>query len=175
MRVGVLSDTHGALDPLVLALFAGVDHVLHAGDIGDGDVLSELATLAPVTAVTGNIDGHLSGGLGRFARTTLAGLRVLVTHVIDRPRALCADVARELLRAPADLVVFGHSHLPHDELVDGVWFFNPGSAGPRRFDHPRCVGILEEHGGRWRGRHVALDARSETALADGRFLNRLSA
>ena len=70
----------------------------------------------------------------------------------------------ELRRQPADVVLFGHSHLPHDERVDGVWYFNPASAGPRRFDYPVSVGIFEKTRGRWRARHVPLDARSAGAL-----------
>ncbi len=73
-------------------------------------------------------------------------------------------MARSLAKSAADLVVFGHSHLPHDERVDGVWFLNPASAGPRRFDYPASVAIVEQKRGKWTGWHVPLDARSKSAL-----------
>ncbi len=174
VRIGVISDTHGVLLPRVLELFAGVDHILHAGDIGDEDVLSELRTIAPVTAVAGNVDRFQLGDAGLTARVTLSGARFFLTHIIDRPRKPLSSVARELRREPADFVIFGHSHLPHDEQLDGVWFFNPASAGPRRFDYPCSVGILEENSGVWRARHVGLDARSEAVLARGEQMNQLS-
>ncbi|HEY6140148.1 MAG TPA: metallophosphoesterase family protein [Thermoanaerobaculia bacterium] len=87
---------------------------------------------------------------------------------MPRPRKLRREVVEALRRAPADLVVFGHSHLPHNEVIDGVRFFNPASAGPRRFDYPTSVGIID--GGD--AMHVALDERSVTALQ--RRMNQLS-
>jgi hypothetical protein len=174
VRIGVISDTHGVLLPRVLELFAGVDHILHAGDIGDEDVLIELRTIAPVTAVAGNVDRFQLGDAGLTARVTLGGARFFLTHIIDRPHKLLPAAARELRREAADFVIFGHSHLPHDEQLDGVWFFNPASAGPRRFDYPCSVGILEEKGGIWSARHIGLDARSEAVLASGEHLNQLS-
>jgi predicted phosphodiesterase len=72
------------------------------------------------------------------------------------------------------VVVFGHSHLPHDERLSGTWFFNPASAGPRRFDYPCAVGFFEKKAGKWRSWHVGLDARSEAVLASGKHLNQLS-
>jgi hypothetical protein len=167
MRIGVISDTHGVVHPRVHEVFRGVDHILHAGDVGDEQVLIELEAIAPVTAVAGNVDGGWRGELRCEARATLGGLRFYLTHVVARPRAAISAVRVALQREPADVVVFGHSHLPHDEQVDGVWFFNPGSAGPRRLDYPVCVGLFEDTGGRWTARHVGLDARSEAALAGG--------
>ncbi len=178
MRIGVISDTHGLLHPRVFELFAGVDHILHAGDIGDEEILLELRAIAPVTAVAGNVDGFALGGAGAEARVTLAGKKFYLTHILDRPRHLRPEVQRALRREPPDFVIFGHSHLPHDEQVEGVWFFNPASAGPRRFDYPCSVGILEssggEQGGAWSARHLGLDARSEAVLAAGKHLNQLS-
>lgn len=174
MRIGVISDTHGVLHPRVFEAFAGVDHILHAGDVGDEEILAELAALAPVTAVAGNVDGFRCGDAGEFARVELGGLSFLLTHVLDRPHRLRPAVAAALARQPADVVVFGHSHLPHDERVEGVWFFNPASAGPRRFDYPCAVGFLEQVPGGWKGRHLGLDERSARVLAEGRHLNQLS-
>jgi putative phosphoesterase len=149
MRVGVISDTHGLLRPQVIEAFRGVDHILHAGDIGGEDVLAGLGAIAKVTAVAGNNDAWRCGPAGRTARVVLDGLRFLLVHIRD-------DAAAELRREPADVVVFGHSHKPLEERREGVWWFNPGSAGPRRFSLPVCVGLMERVRGKWQARHVPL-------------------
>jgi putative phosphoesterase len=164
MRIGVISDTHGLVRPEVFEAFRGVDRILHSGDIGGEDVLVELNAIAPVTACAGNVDGFRCGDAREMARTEIEGLRFLLVHILDRPHNPRAEVIQELRRAPADVVVFGHSHLPHDETLDGVRFFNPASAGPRRFDYPVSVGIFEKTRGKWSARHVPLDARSQAAL-----------
>ena len=161
MRIGVISDTHGRLHEAVPALFAGVDHILHAGDIGGEHILRSLREIAPVTAVPGNND---DGTGEEMSRGEVEGLRFLLTHILPRPQRPDRRVVEELRRKPADVVVFGHSHLPHDERLNGVWYFNPASAGPRRFDLPVSVGIFERKRGSWRGYHVALDERSKKAL-----------
>ncbi|HEX9161086.1 MAG TPA: metallophosphoesterase family protein [Thermoanaerobaculia bacterium] len=160
-RIGVIADTHGLLRPEVIAAFAHVDHILHAGDIGGEDVIASLGAIAPVTFVNGNNDG--SDGY-EIARKSIGGCRVLLTHILPRPRDPAPAVAASLQRSSADVVVFGHSHLPHDERVDGVWFFNPASAGPRRFDYPVSIGMIEKTRDGWRGQHIALDGRSVAAL-----------
>jgi len=149
VRIGVISDTHGLLRPQVRDVFRGVDHILHAGDIGGEEVLAELGAIADVTACAGNNDGWRCGPAGKSARVSLGGLRFLIVHIRDDARA-------ELQRAPADVVVFGHSHKPVDEREDRIWWFNPGSAGPRRFSLPVCVGLFERLQGKWQARHVAL-------------------
>jgi uncharacterized protein len=149
MRIGVISDTHGLVRPEVEEAFAGVDHILHAGDIGGEEVLARLGAIAPVTACAGNNDGWRCGAAGTTARIELDGLRFLLVHIRD-------DAAKELRREGADVVVFGHSHKPLDERSGGVWWFNPGSAGPRRFSLPVCVGMFERVRGEWRSRHVPL-------------------
>jgi putative phosphoesterase len=149
VRIGVISDTHGLLRPEVVEVFRGVDHILHAGDIGGEDVLAGLAAIAPLTACAGNNDGWRCGPAGRSARVELGGLRFLVVHVRD-------DASPLLRQLPADVVVFGHSHKPTDERKDGVWWFNPGSAGPRRFSLPVCVGVIERARGKWSAHHVQL-------------------
>jgi len=164
MRIGVISDTHGLLRPEVFDAFRGVDHILHSGDIGGEDVLIELRAIAPVTACAGNVDGFRCGDAGEMARKEIEGLRFLLVHILDRPHRPRAEVLTELKRAPADVVIFGHSHLPHDEQLQGVRFFNPASAGPRRFDYPVSVGIFEKTRGKWSARHLPLDARSAQAL-----------
>lgn len=164
-RIGVIADTHGVLHPQIADLFAGVEHIIHAGDVGGAAILGVLREIAPVTAVAGNNDDASGYDV---ARLVAGGMRILVTHILPRPHAPGRHVREALAREPADVVVFGHSHLPHDEIVDGIRFFNPASAGPRRFDYPRAVGILE--GGR--AYHVALDPRSVEALK--KRMNQLS-
>lgn len=168
-RIGVIADTHGVVHPAVAEAFANVDHILHAGDVGGEHVLATLRAIAPVTAVAGNND-DASGE--EVLRATFGDLRVLLTHILPRPRKLAPRVLESLQRTPADVVVFGHSHLPHDELLAGVRYFNPASAGPRRFDYPTSVGIFERRGKVWRTMHVALDERSRDALQ--KRMNQLS-
>jgi putative phosphoesterase len=163
LRIGVIADTHGLLRPEVLDVFEGVTHILHAGDIGGDDVIASLREIAPVTFVRGNNDDDDGYGV---VTETIGGMRVLVTHILPRPRSLRAEVRRAL--SSVDVVVFGHSHLPHNEMIDGVRFFNPASAGPRRFDLPVAVGMIE--GGA--AYHVALDSRSRGALK--KRMNQLS-
>lgn len=161
LRVGIIADTHGVVHPRVREVFANVDHILHAGDAGGVDVLERLRELAPLTHVDGNVDD----GCGEdIVRCELFGIRVLLTHILPRPSKPARRVVDSLHARPADLVVFGHSHLPHHERVGGVTFFNPASAGPRRFDYPISVGILERRGVAWDLRHIALDERSVAAL-----------
>jgi uncharacterized protein len=165
MRIGIIADTHGFLHPRVVEVFANVDHIVHAGDVGGEHVLRALRALAPVTFVRGNNDQD--DGLA-IVRRTICGKTLLITHILPRPHELRSEVAASLHGAPAELVVFGHSHLPHNEVIDGVRFFNPASAGPRRFDYPISVGIVDGE----EIMHVALDERSVTALQ--RRMNQLS-
>jgi uncharacterized protein len=145
MRIGVISDTHGLVRPEVYEAFANVDHILHAGDIGGTEVLDELRTIAPVTACAGNVDGFHCGDARETARVTLGGLRFLLMHILDYRRV-----------SDADVVVFGHSHQQHNERDGAVWYFNPASAGPRRFHLPVSVGLFEKTHGKWTARHVEL-------------------
>lgn len=168
-RIGIVSDTHGLLRPEVRAAFEKVDHILHAGDIGGDEILRSLRTIAPVTAVKGNNDDATGTDV---ARLRLGELKILLTHILPRPQRPDRHVVRSLQKEPAGVVVFGHSHLPHNETMGGVLYFNPASAGPRRFDLPVAVGILEKKRGRWSAHHIALDARSVDALK--RRMNQLS-
>jgi hypothetical protein len=168
-RIGIISDTHGVLHPAVPGVFAKVDHIVHAGDIGGVHVLKALRALAPVTSVDGNNDDATGE---EIVRTKLGTLRVLLTHILPRPRKLDARVVASLRDEPADVVVFGHSHLPHNEVVEGVRYFNPASAGPRRFNFPVSVGLLEKKGREWTSVHIALDERSVDAL--NKWMNQLS-
>ena len=162
MLIGIISDTHGTLHPRVAGTFKEVGHILHAGDIGGDHILPALRTIAPVTAVPGNIDGVDDA----IEEVEIEGIRILLTHILPRPSQPGRDVAWSIRREKPHLVVFGHSHLPHDEVLDGVHFFNPASAGPRRFNYPTSVGLLSIKDGAWQLRHVALDERSESALTE---------
>jgi putative phosphoesterase len=169
LRIGLISDTHGVVHPRVPEVFANVDAIVHAGDVGGEHVLRALRALAPVTYVDGNNDDNTGEDIERF---TLGGLRILLTHILPRPHRPDRRVVDSLRRDPADLVLFGHSHLPHDEHVAGVHYFNPASAGPRRFNYPTSVGLLEKRGDAWTTKHVPLDERSVEAL--GKFMNQMS-
>jgi putative phosphoesterase len=157
VRLGVISDTHGLLRPEVFDVFRGVDHILHAGDVGPAAVLTELETLAPVTAVYGNTDGwEIRSRLPAVATIELDGFTIVVTHGDElgspTPDGLHAAYP------DAEIIVFGHTHRPLLTLVDVVvTVMNPGGAGPRRFSLPASVGILElEPGIPPRGRLIPL-------------------
>ena len=143
MRLGVISDTHGLLRPEVFDVFKEVDHILHAGDVGPAEILTELEAIAPVTAVYGNTDGwDLRGRLPQVASIRLDGFDIIVTHGDQfgspTPEKLNAAFPE------AEIIVFGHTHRPLLKLVDVVvTVMNPGGAGPQRFDLPPSVGIME--------------------------------
>jgi putative phosphoesterase len=143
--VGLISDTHGYLDPQVPGLLAGVDHIIHAGDIGWPKIVLELEAIAPVTAVLGNTDVGL-----HFRETELveiAGLKFLVHHIVE-PHRPAESLRRRLDHAQPDVVVFGHTHATFCEVVNGALFVNPGAAGKPRFGKPRTLGILRWTTGR---------------------------
>ena len=157
MRLGVISDTHGLLRVEVLEVFEGVDHILHGGDVGDWDVMIELQTLAPVTAVYGNVDDlEIRAKLPQVAEVELDGFRIVVTHGDQ----LGSPTPAKLHEAfpDAEIILYGHTHKPLLELVDRtVTVMNPGGAGAPRFGLLPSVGILElEPGIPPRGRIVAL-------------------
>lgn len=140
MRIGLISDTHGKLRADVLRAFEGVDLILHAGDIGDLDIITELETLAPVHAVQGNTDDFdVRARYGETVELTLEGKRIVVTHGhllnVTRPAALRAA------HPDADVIIYGHTHVP---LLDaaGSLVVNPGAAGPARFKLKPSVAIL---------------------------------
>jgi len=147
VRIGVLSDTHGYLDPDVLTIFAGVDHIIHAGDILDPAILIALATVAPVTAVSGNLDtGRLAAELPREATGEVGGVRFVVAH---KPRRLLKRLATGKIAvggdgAGPDLVVWGHLHTPTAIWLEGQLQLNPGTASsPDEEDDGPTVAIVE--------------------------------
>jgi putative phosphoesterase len=136
MILGVISDTHGLLRPEAVAALRGTDRIIHAGDIGGPQILASLAELAPVVAVRGNNDhGPWAEALPETAVVDAAGTLIYVIHDGGQ---LDLDPGAAGLAA----VVAGHSHKPGQQLRDGVLWFNPGSAGPRRFKLPIAVGRL---------------------------------
>jgi uncharacterized protein len=145
VRIGIISDTHGLLRPEAVRALAGVEWILHAGDIGAMEILTRLESIAPVTAVVGNTDGRELRVLPETAVVELAGARAVVLH---GHRLRDATPARAAAAHPdADLVVFGHSHRPGVERVGPVLTVNPGSAGPRRFRDPVTLALAEIVGG----------------------------
>jgi putative phosphoesterase len=147
LRLGLIADTHGLLRPEVFAVFEGVDRILHAGDIGDLDLLTQLEAIAPVTAVWGNTDGFdLRGRLPEVIETRIEGFDFLLVH----GHQLGVPSPEKLNRKypSAEVIVFGHTHKPLLVTVDQVvTVMNPGGAGPRRFDLPASVGIMELEAG----------------------------
>lgn len=144
MIVGVISDTHNLLRPQVFKALSGADCIIHAGDIGAIDILRELQNIAPVHAVYGNCDRFpLTEQLKDRERLEIGKLTAFVTHIGSKPKEMHRFYPE---MAGADLVVFGHSHRALHVVESGVTFFNPGSAGPRRFSFPATVGRIEISG-----------------------------
>src|SRR5262249_32372796 len=147
--IGAISDTHGLLRPQALAALAGCDPIIHAGDVGSPDVLARLGALAPVHAVRGNVDhGAWSANLPVTQRIEIDGFRIYVLHILAELDPQAAD--------KVDAVIYGHSHLPKIETKNGTLFFNPGSAGPRRFGLPITVGLVSAAHGTLRAEIVEL-------------------
>ncbi len=140
--IGVISDTHGLLRSEVYGAFEDVDEIVHAGDVGDPAILTELEVIAPVRAVFGNVDGwEVRETLEETVELAHHGNRVVVVHGDQWGSPSGEDLVR---RYPDhDVVIYGHTHRPLIQLVAGVLLVNPGSAGPRRFDVPVTVALLE--------------------------------
>jgi hypothetical protein len=135
-RIGIISDTHGLLRPEAERGLTGVNHIIHAGDIGRPEIVEALRRIAPVTAIRGNVDS------GEWAReypdtklVRLAGKSIYVLHDL---KTLQADPS-----AGVDVIISGHSHVPKIDTVGGVLYLNPGSAGRRRFKLPVTLATLE--------------------------------
>jgi len=148
--IGVISDTHGLLRPEAIEALRGSDHIIHAGDVGAPEILDKLASIARVTAVRGNVDKRAwSRKLPENDVLEIGCISIYVLH----------DLAQLDLKPKAAgfaVVVSGHSHIPKQETRDGVLYFNPGSAGPRRFRLPVSVGKLVVEDGVVRGELVLL-------------------
>ena len=156
LRLGIISDTHGLLRAEVFDAFAGVDHILHAGDVGPVELLDELAAIAPVTAVWGNTDGwDVRGRVPEVAEVELAGVTVVVVHGMQLGSPTPENVAAAYPHA--GLVVFGHSHKPLVRKVGTTLAVNPGSAGRQRFRDPATVALAEIRDGEVTARLRELD------------------
>lgn len=151
MKIGVISDTHGLLRPEAFAALDGVERILHAGDVGGRAILEALSRIAPVSAVRGNVDRDRWGAtLPETEVVEIAGISIYMLHDL-------AELDLEPAAAGFRIVVYGHSHRPKMEEKDGVLYFNPGSAGRRRFRLPVSVGRLEIRSGQVFGELVSLE------------------
>jgi uncharacterized protein len=145
IQIGVISDTHGLLRPEAVETLRGSEHIIHAGDVGTSEILDQLSKIAPITAIRGNVD---KSAWARKLRETevveLGGVSIYVLHDLSQ-------LDLEPQAAEFHVVIYGHSHVPKQETRDGVLYFNPGSAGPRRFKLPTSVGKLIVENGKVRG------------------------
>jgi len=161
LKIGVISDTHirgsaKLLPGIVFEVFEGVDMILHAGDILIEEVLIELSAIAPVYAVAGNNDGYdMLQKYGVKKIINANGKKIGLTHGTSRGRTYM-NAYMEFTGENVDCVVYGHSHKPHNEVIDGVLFFNPGSPTSKRFEPRYSLGIL----------HVDSDIRGEIIYFD---------
>ena len=139
MKIGVISDTHNFFDPQIPELFKDVEHIIHAGDVGTSEIISELEKIAPVTAVTGNTDSMLP--LKEVEVFELGRHKFLLQHIVqpDTPAVL---LSHRVQREKPDAIVFGHTHKPFCERIGGILYFNPGYAGKSRFNMPRSIAML---------------------------------
>ena len=147
MKIGLISDTHNYLDPKVPAIFKGIDHILHAGDVCVPKVILDLEAIAPVTAVLGNNDSFLT--LKETEKVELAGKKFMVHHIVSVHDANQA-IRRRIAREHPDVMVFGHTHEPFNQVIGRTWFINPGYAGKPRFSLSRSVAILHCEAGNMR-------------------------
>ncbi|MDT8317089.1 MAG: metallophosphoesterase family protein [bacterium] len=139
----MISDTHGSINPAAFDYFKDVELILHAGDIGKPDIIRELELFAPVTAVLGNTDGFSFAG--RYAESEIIyikGKKVYLTHAVINGNRQIPYVMEEISNIAPDIVVFGHTHRQHAYEKKGIFFFNPGSAGPAREGTRPSVGLL---------------------------------
>jgi uncharacterized protein len=150
VRIGVISDTHGLLRPEAVEALRGTDSILHAGDVGAPKILETLARIAPVTAVRGNVDtASWARALPQTEVVEAGGVSIYILHDLGQ-----LDLKPEA--AGFRVVVYGHSHQPKMEEKNGVLYFNPGSAGPRRFNLPLSVGQLVIEMGKVRAELIEL-------------------
>jgi uncharacterized protein len=145
VTIGVISDTHGLLRPEALATLRGSAHIIHAGDIGDPAILTQLGKFAPVTAIRGNVDRE--AWARKIPATYVLEVRGVIIYVLHNLNEL--DLKPEA--AGFGVVVYGHTHVAKTEKKNGVLYFNPGSAGPRRFRLPVTVGRLTVKAGKVSG------------------------
>ena len=151
VRLGIVSDTHGFYHPELDDVFAGVDLILHAGDVGPVDVLDRLERLAPVVGVYGNVDGPpVRGRFKEHVKIRVGGVRLWMTHIGGRPGRWAPGIGAALRADPPDLFVCGHSHILRVERVPNLGrmlYLNPGAAGRQGFHQVKtCVRLTVEDG-----------------------------
>jgi putative phosphoesterase len=160
-HIGVIADTHGLFDQAIIAHFTGVAAILHAGDIGNPDVIRQLLQIAPVVAVSGNVDGFEESGFPRSRVIRRAGVTIGIRHILFERGKLTPEAKEWLDKEQPDVCVFGHSHRPTIEQYGPTLLFNPGSAGPKRFSLPRGIGTLTIVGGRIEPRVIPLQPKPD--------------
>lgn len=134
--IGVVSDTHGLLRPEVKEVFRGCSLIIHAGDVGKAEVLKELGEIANVIAIKGNIDkGELAEKLNQTEQLKILNSNIFIIHDTSQ--------LKMHLDFPADIIIYGHSHKAEIKKSNNILYFNPGSAGPRRFRLPVTLGLLK--------------------------------
>lgn len=154
MIIGVISDTHGMLRPEAVSALKGSDRIIHAGDIGDPGILERLCEIAPVTVVRGNVDREVwARNIPETDLLEVDGVSIYVLRILEtldlKPKA-----------AGIHAVIYGHSHVPNQEMKDGVLYFNPGSAGPKRFNLPVTVGKLKIRAGNIDAEIIGIQSQS---------------
>ena len=159
--IGVIADTHGLFDSSIGEHFSGVTAILHAGDIGNPDVIRQLLQIAPVVAVSGNADGFEESGFPRSRVIRRAGVTIGIRHILFERGKLTVEARAWLDKEQPDVCVFGHSHRPTIEHYGPTLLFNPGSAGPKRFSLPRGIGTLSIVGGRIEPRVIPLQPKPD--------------
>ena len=154
-RVGLLSDTHGLLRPEAFAALRGSNYIIHAGDIGDADILSKLAEIAPVIAIRGNVDHDTwTRKIPETNVLEVGGLSIYILHNLAM-----LDLKPEA--SGFSTVIYGHTHVPKQELKNKVLYFNPGAAGPKRFKLPVSVGKLIIENGNIQATTITLDIAAQ--------------
>lgn len=166
LKIGLISDTHGYLDPEVLDHFADRNEIWHAGDFGSLEVAERLQKVAPVLGVYGNIDGReLRAEFPRDQKVEREGLRVWMTHIGGVPGRYCIPVRSEIEADPPDIFICGHSHIlkiQRDPGLGNMLYINPGAAGRQGFQVYRTIVLFELHGGKIRNMEVVnLGGRTE--------------
>ena len=160
--IGLISDTHGYLDPDLVEIFGSVDHIIHAGDVGKAEIIQKLNELAPTTVVKGNIDGGEMRFYPLEEVVEIRGKRIAVLHIAGSPKSP-RKAARELLaREKPDAIIVGHSHIPVVGRVKGALWINPGAAGRQGFHHVRTAALLHINDeGEFEMDRIILGARSK--------------
>ncbi len=144
MKLGIISDTHGRLDKRVHKLFDGVDSIIHAGDVGNEEIVMELETIAPVTAVHGNMDrfGRVAA-YQEFVARAFDGIRFFIVHDIGSPYTTRSHLLQPIQHYSPQVIIFGHTHTPCTVYFNNTLYFNPGSASQGRSGKKQSVGIID--------------------------------